>query len=88
MKSAMNLNEELARRPRTVRLEMYGEHGGPILAKQLGIPNRTWIRYEFGAPVPSPVILRFIEVVDVEPLWLLTGEGERYRVNAKGTREP
>jgi hypothetical protein len=62
---------------------MYGEHGGPLLAEDLGIPTRTWARYESGAPIPGLVLLRFIEVAGVEPQWLLTGEGRRYRVGSR-----
>jgi hypothetical protein len=78
----MKLNDSLACRLREVRLEMYGEHGGPLLAEKLGVANRNWIRYESGAAVPNPALLRFIEVAAVEPLWLLTGEGERYRASS------
>jgi hypothetical protein len=41
----MELKEVLALRLRAVRLDKYGEHGGPLLAEQLGIPTRTWVRY-------------------------------------------
>jgi hypothetical protein len=83
----MKLTELLSRRLRTVRLEMYGEHGGPLLAEALGVPARRWVRYESGATVPSVVLLRFIEIVGVEPRWLLTGEGEKYRVCATAAEQ-
>jgi hypothetical protein len=79
----MTPSHVLARRLRAVRLDMYGEHGGPLLAEELGIPTRTWIRYESGAPIPGPVLLRFIEVAGVEPRWLQTGEGPRYRIASR-----
>jgi hypothetical protein len=78
----MKPSDVLASRLRAVRLDMYGEHGAPLLAEALGIPFRTWVRYESGTPVPSLVLLRFVEVASVEPLWLLTGEGERYRASS------
>jgi hypothetical protein len=81
----MSLSELLAGRLRAVRLDRYGEHGGPLLAEALEIPNRTWVCYELGAPIPSLVLLRFIEVVGVEPHWLLTGEGQKYRVRSHDT---
>ena len=37
------------------------------------------VDFEAGVEVPGWIILRFIELTDVEPHWLLTGEGERYR---------
>ena len=68
----------LALRIREVREDLYGEHGGPILAEELDIPFRTWHDYEGGCTIPAHSILRFIEVTDAHPHWLLTGEGEKY----------
>ena len=72
------IRNNLAVRLREIRLELYGEHGGPILAQQLGLPYRTWHSYEGGAAIPGPLILRFLEVTRANPHWLITGEGERY----------
>lgn len=69
---------DLARRVREIRQERYGDHGGPLLAKALQIPFRTWHDYEGGGTIPAHSILRFIEVTDANPHWLLTGEGEKY----------
>jgi hypothetical protein len=71
---------ELARRVRVIREEMYGEHGGPLLAEEIGIPFRTWMNYEEGCTIPAQAILLFIELTDADPHWLLTGEGHPYRV--------
>jgi hypothetical protein len=72
------LKESLALRIREVRKELYGEHGGPLLAEALGIPFRSWHEYEEGAAIPDKVILRFIEVTQTDPHWLLTGLGNRH----------
>ena len=72
------LKLDLARRVREIREDLYGEHGGPILAEALEIPFRTWHHYEAGYTIPAQSIRRFIEVTDANPLWLLTGEGDRY----------
>lgn len=69
----------LADRVRRVRRELYGEHGGPLLAGALRIPFRTWHNYEQGVTIPGPVLLRFLEQTDAETHWLLTGEGPVYR---------
>ncbi len=69
---------DLARRVREIRQELYGDHGGPLLAKALQIPFRTWHDYEGGGTIPAHSILRFIKVTDANPHWLLTGEGEKY----------
>ena len=69
----------LGRRLRQVRMELYGENGGPMLAEALRLPFRTWINYESGVTVPALVMLRFIELTGACPHWLLTGEPPRYR---------
>ena len=79
------LKNLLAERLKKVRVELFGEHGGPQLAHVLGIPARTWYNYEIGVTVPAEVILRFIDVTFVEPKWLLSGQGEKYRT---GSPEP
>lgn len=72
------LSIELAQRVRVIRQELYGEHGGPLLAEALRVPFRTWHAYEGGRTIPAEAILRFIEVTDADPHWLLTGEGRKY----------
>ncbi len=72
------IKQDLARRIRAIRVELYGEHGGPLLAEALDLPFRTWHNYETGQTIPAESILRFIEVTDAHPHWLLTGEGVRY----------
>jgi Peptidase S24-like len=70
---------DLAERLATLRLDLYGERGGPEMARRLGIPVRTWYNYEGGVTVPAEVILKIIELTSVEPGWLLRGEGPRLR---------
>ncbi len=71
---------ELAQRVRQIREELFGEHGGPLLAEEVGVPFRTWMNYEDGCTIPAQAILRFLEVTNADPHWLLTGEGVKYRV--------
>jgi hypothetical protein len=75
----LTIKSDLARRVREVREDLYGQHGGPMLASELGLPFRTWHNYESGCTIPAPTILRFIELTDAHPHWLLTGAGEKYR---------
>jgi hypothetical protein len=70
---------DLAERLAALRLDLYGERGGPEMARRLGIPVRTWYNYEGGVTVPAEVILKIIELTSVEPGWLLHGEGPRLR---------
>jgi hypothetical protein len=74
-----SVRQELAGRVRIVRQELYGAHGGPWLAKRMGMPFRSWLGFESGQEIPAEQILRFIEVTGAEPRWLLKGEGQRYR---------
>jgi hypothetical protein len=67
---------ELARRVREIRQQLYGAHGGPLLARSLSIPFRKWHSYELGDTIPAPTLLRFIELTGANPHWLLTGEGD------------
>ncbi len=77
-------HEDLCQRLRQVRMELYGENGGPMLAEALGLPYRTWINYESGVTVPALVVLRLIELTGASPHWLLTGEPPRYDLVGRG----
>src|SRR5262245_11576383 len=70
----------LAERLSALRSELFGDRGGPELARQLGLPVRTWYNYESGVTVPAEVILRVIELTAVEPTWLLHGQGPKFRI--------
>ncbi len=78
-KVRVNVKASLSRRLREVRQEIFGEHGGPELARRLALPARTWYNYETGVTVPAEVLLSFIEQTSVNPAWLLSGEGSKYR---------
>ena len=75
----------LAERLGDLRLELFGERGGPEMARRLGIPVRTWYNYEGGVTVPAEVVLRIIELTSAEPMWLLHGHGPKFR-NARSER--
>jgi hypothetical protein len=75
----------LAERLAALRSELYGDRGGPEMARRLGIPVRTWYNYEGGVTVPAEVILKIIELTSVEAGWLLHGEGPKFR-NARPDR--
>src|SRR5262249_34092128 len=42
------VKQELAQRVREIREDLYGEHGGPLLAAALQVTFRTWYLYERG----------------------------------------
>jgi hypothetical protein len=69
---------DLALRIREIREELFGEHGGPFLAKLLGHPFRTWAEFEAGRTIPAWTILRFLELTHANPRWLLAGRGDKY----------
>src|ERR1700679_2235991 len=69
----------LAERLAALRSELYGDRGGPEMARRLGIPVRTWYNYEGGVTVPAEVILKIIELTAVEAGWVLHGEEPKFR---------
>src|SRR5262249_38972803 len=70
---------EISRRIREIRVERFGDQGGPELARRLGLPARPWYNYETGVTVPAEVLLGFLAATGAEPWWVLKGEGPRYR---------
>jgi hypothetical protein len=78
----------LAERLREIRTELFGERGGSEMARRLGVPIRTWYNYESGVTVPAEVLLRFLELTSVEPLWLLHGRGHKFRTGAPSSGDP
>ncbi|MDR3638089.1 MAG: hypothetical protein P4L84_30065 [Isosphaeraceae bacterium] len=68
----------ISRRVRVIREERYGANGLLTMAGELGLSEQTWRHYEGGVCIPAEVILRFIELTDAHPHWLLTGNGDKY----------
>lgn len=75
----LNIKAQLSERLREIRRELFGEHGGPELARRLDLPARTWYNYETGVTVPAEVLLGFIDQTGANPVWLLSGQGPKYR---------
>ena len=78
-KTRVNVKASLSRRLREIRQELFGEHGGPELARRLNLPARTWYNYETGVTVPAEILLSFIDTTGANPVWLLSGDGPKYR---------
>lgn len=78
-------NPQLSERLVKIREELFGESGGPEMARRLGLPARTWYNYETSVTVPAGVILAVIERFRVEPHWLYTGEGPHFRGGGEGS---
>ena len=74
-----SVNQSISRRLRQIRREVFGEHGGPEVARRLDLPARNWYNYETGVTVPYEVLVRFIELTGANPTYLILGEGEHYR---------
>jgi hypothetical protein len=72
-------SDRLANRVHEVRVDKFGIDGTATLSQALGIPAQTWENFENGVTIPAWILLQFIEITSVEPHWLLTGEGARYR---------
>jgi Peptidase S24-like len=78
-KYRLNLKADLSNRLKEIRQDLFGDHGGPELARRLNLPARTWYNYETGVTVPAEVLLAFIDQTGANPMWLLTGEGQKFR---------
>src|SRR5207302_8394140 len=78
-KVRVNVKALISSRLREVRQELFGEHGGPELARRLNIPARTWYNYETGVTVPAEVLLGFIDQTGTNPVWLLRGDAPQSR---------
>lgn len=78
-KTRVNVKALISTRLREVRQDIFGEHGGPELARRLGLPARTWYNYETGVTVPAEVLLSFMDQTGINPMWLLNGSGPKYR---------
>jgi transcriptional regulator with XRE-family HTH domain len=51
---------------------------GSEFAEQLGIPYRSYMNYKGGRTPPADVLGKLVELFDVDPTWLMTGEGEAF----------
>ena len=69
----------LSERITLIRAEMSGNQDLATFAQALSLPERTWLNYEAGVAIPGSVLLDFLALTSVEPNWLRTGEGPRYR---------
>jgi hypothetical protein len=80
----------LGARLRAIRVEVFGEDGIDIISEKLGVAPRTWQSYEeVGEVMPAQTLLRFIELTGADPLWLMRGEGRKYRkARRKGGQDP
>ncbi len=77
-KTRVSVKQMISGRLREIRQELFGEHGGPELARRLSLPARTWYNYETGVTVPAEVLLGFLEQTGTNPLWLFNGGGPKY----------
>ena len=73
----MNANPSLCRRIRELREDLYGEYGTESLAHALNLPEQTWRNFERGVTMPAEIMLKFLDLTETDPHWMLTGEGER-----------
>lgn len=82
-KELVDAQASLSKRLREIRRELFGDQGGPELARRLNLPARTWYNYETGVTVPAEVLLRFLVETRAEPAFVLTGKGPMYRPKDK-----
>lgn len=73
---------EIGVRLRELRMALHGDRGGPRLARELGIPSRSWYQYEAGIAMPAERMLALILQTNVSARWLLTGFGPMFEVQS------
>lgn len=67
-------------RLRVIRVELVGPDGVEEFARRLGVSPQVWKNYEeVGELAPAALIRAFLELTGVSPLWLLRGDGPKYR---------
>ena len=72
--------QSLHQRVRLVRQELFGDERVQELADALRVPIENWLGIEQGrAMLSGQLFLRFIDETNANPLWLLTGEGDRFK---------
>ena len=76
----------LGSRVREIRLEKFGANGVANVSQAMNVAPRTWDHFENGVMIPACIILQFIELTGVEPRWLLTGDGDRFRIPTAESR--
>lgn len=76
------IKQALAHRLRSLREELFGEHGGPQMAKLLDLPARTWYGCETGEDIPGEILVLVAERTRARYEWLLTGHGPSLRAES------
>jgi hypothetical protein len=73
------VQSSVCKRLKEIRKGLFGVHGGPELARQLGVSASAWAGYEVGGNMPDAVAKAFLAVTGCSPIWLLTGEGPQFQ---------
>lgn len=76
---ARKVHTDMAERLREIREDLYGAHGAQFMADRLNIPLKTWLHFESGVVVSGQTILKLIVETNVNPRWLLSGQGPKYK---------
>lgn len=74
---------ELAQRLKQIRLELFGQRGGPELARRLNLPTRTWYNYEKGVTIPGEILLDFLLLTQVSLQRFLNGSDDKSEVESQ-----
>ena len=74
----INHKTGIAERLLMIRLEFFADEGRAGLASMLKLPCRVWANYERGVTIPCDILLKFLDLTGVNPVWLLHGFGEKF----------
>ena len=74
----------IGQRLHAVRTELFGSDGVDVLARQLGIAPQVWRNIEqIGGLITAAQLLAFVELTGANPVWLLRGDGPKYRAGCE-----
>lgn len=77
---SVGARDTIGERLHVVRTDLYGGNGVDELARQLGIAPQVWRNIEhIGGLITASQLLAFVELTGANPVWLLRGEGPKYR---------
>ena len=74
------------RRFRALRLRLEGPRGKSAFARRIGESQSNVSRWETGRTIPGFALAKVVQAYNVNPHWLLTGEGEVFAGKAEDIR--
>lgn len=75
----LSTRQQIAARLKRAIYQLYGHGGMTRVARDLGLSDNIWSKYDRGQCIPSHVMLALIDRYRIEPMWLLHGAVPMFR---------